>query len=165
MHSFTYSFSHSTHIIHFFTSFSHSLIHSLTSFNHTLSFTCSLIPSLTHSFRVHLYTFSCLGNTGCGQTQASSFSDSKDNQAQDLCGLESDCRSVQTQYMVEREALGDRRGGLGISSGGEKSSAPIVLGTLFSRNLKELEAGPPFTISGHISSPDGSYMRFSDRLV
>ncbi|XP_049634355.1 small integral membrane protein 35 [Suncus etruscus] len=33
------------------------------------------------------------------------------------------------------------------------------------RNLKELEAGPPFTISGHISSPDGSYMRFSDRLV
>ncbi|XP_054549109.1 small integral membrane protein 35 [Talpa occidentalis] len=33
------------------------------------------------------------------------------------------------------------------------------------RNLKEVETGPPFTISGQISSPDGSYMRFSDRLV
>ncbi|KAM5224668.1 small integral membrane protein 35 [Hipposideros larvatus] len=33
------------------------------------------------------------------------------------------------------------------------------------RNLKELEMGPPFTISGHISSPDGDYMKFSDRLV
>ncbi|XP_030744245.1 small integral membrane protein 35 [Echinops telfairi] len=33
------------------------------------------------------------------------------------------------------------------------------------RNLKELEAGPPFTISGHISIPDGSYMKFSDRPV
>ncbi|XP_064338064.1 small integral membrane protein 35, partial [Camelus dromedarius] len=33
------------------------------------------------------------------------------------------------------------------------------------RNLKELEMGPPFTISGHISSPDGGYMKFSDRLV
>ncbi|XP_076970807.1 small integral membrane protein 35 [Tamandua tetradactyla] len=33
------------------------------------------------------------------------------------------------------------------------------------RNLKELERGPPFTISGHISSPDGGYMKFSDRLV
>ncbi|XP_044116108.1 small integral membrane protein 35 [Neovison vison] len=33
------------------------------------------------------------------------------------------------------------------------------------RNLKELEVGPPFTISGHVSSSDGGYMKFSDRLV
>ncbi|XP_070346308.1 small integral membrane protein 35 isoform X2 [Equus asinus] len=33
------------------------------------------------------------------------------------------------------------------------------------RNLKELEMGPPFTISGHISSPDGGYMKFSNRMV
>lgn len=33
------------------------------------------------------------------------------------------------------------------------------------RNLKDLEVGPPYTISGHISSPGGSYMKFSDRLV
>ncbi|KAF6334330.1 small integral membrane protein 35 [Rhinolophus ferrumequinum] len=33
------------------------------------------------------------------------------------------------------------------------------------RNLKELEMGPPFTISGHISSPDGGYMKFSNSLV
>ena len=33
------------------------------------------------------------------------------------------------------------------------------------RNLKDLEMGPPFTISGHISSSDGGYMKFSDRLV
>ncbi|XP_058145037.1 small integral membrane protein 35 isoform X1 [Dasypus novemcinctus] len=33
------------------------------------------------------------------------------------------------------------------------------------RNLKELEVGPPFTISGHISRSDGGYMKFSDRLV
>ncbi|XP_041628932.1 small integral membrane protein 35 [Vulpes lagopus] len=33
------------------------------------------------------------------------------------------------------------------------------------RNLKELEVGPPFTISGHIGSSDGGYMKFSDRLV
>ncbi|XP_045059951.1 small integral membrane protein 35 isoform X1 [Desmodus rotundus] len=32
-------------------------------------------------------------------------------------------------------------------------------------NSKELEMGPPFTISGHMSSPDGGYMRFSNRLV
>uniref|UniRef100_A0A8C9DBX6 Small integral membrane protein 35 n=1 Tax=Panthera leo TaxID=9689 RepID=A0A8C9DBX6_PANLE len=33
------------------------------------------------------------------------------------------------------------------------------------RNLKEPEVGPPFTISGHVSSSDGSYVKFSDRLV
>ncbi|KAK2099545.1 hypothetical protein P7K49_020893 [Saguinus oedipus] len=33
------------------------------------------------------------------------------------------------------------------------------------RNLKDLEMGPPFTISGHISSPDGGYMKFPNRLV
>ncbi|XP_073871403.1 small integral membrane protein 35 isoform X2 [Macaca fascicularis] len=33
------------------------------------------------------------------------------------------------------------------------------------RNLKDLEMGPPFTISGHISSSDGGYMKFSNRLV
>ncbi|XP_040338774.1 small integral membrane protein 35 [Herpailurus yagouaroundi] len=33
------------------------------------------------------------------------------------------------------------------------------------RNLKEPEAGPPFTISGHVSSSDGGYVKFSDRLV
>lgn len=33
------------------------------------------------------------------------------------------------------------------------------------RNLKELEMGPPFTISGHIGSPDGGYTKFSNRLV
>ncbi|XP_070240250.1 small integral membrane protein 35 [Bos mutus] len=33
------------------------------------------------------------------------------------------------------------------------------------RNLKDLEMGPPFTISGHISSSDGGYMKFSDSLV
>ncbi|XP_068412144.1 small integral membrane protein 35 [Eschrichtius robustus] len=33
------------------------------------------------------------------------------------------------------------------------------------RNVKDLEMGPPFTISGHISSPDGGYMKFSNRLV
>ncbi|XP_077633492.1 small integral membrane protein 35 [Crocuta crocuta] len=33
------------------------------------------------------------------------------------------------------------------------------------RNLKELEVGPPFTISGHISGSDGGYMKFSDRLA
>nr|XP_025854595.1 small integral membrane protein 35 [Vulpes vulpes] len=33
------------------------------------------------------------------------------------------------------------------------------------RNLKELEVGPPFTISGHIGSSDGGYVKFSDRLV
>ncbi|XP_025784685.1 small integral membrane protein 35 [Puma concolor] len=32
-------------------------------------------------------------------------------------------------------------------------------------NLKEPEAGPPFTISGHVSSSDGGYVKFSDRLV
>ncbi|XP_051012288.1 small integral membrane protein 35 [Acomys russatus] len=30
------------------------------------------------------------------------------------------------------------------------------------RNLKDLEVGPPFTISGHMSSPDGGYMKFSN---
>ncbi|KAM5185883.1 small integral membrane protein 35 [Callospermophilus lateralis] len=33
------------------------------------------------------------------------------------------------------------------------------------RSLKDLEVGPPFTISGHISSPDGGYMKFSNGLV
>ncbi|XP_049497033.1 small integral membrane protein 35 [Panthera uncia] len=33
------------------------------------------------------------------------------------------------------------------------------------RNLKEPEVGPPFTISGHVSSSDGGYVKFSDRLV
>ncbi|KAM6173889.1 small integral membrane protein 35 [Erethizon dorsatum] len=33
------------------------------------------------------------------------------------------------------------------------------------RNLKDLETGPPFTISGHISSSDGGYMKFSNGLV
>ncbi|KAM5245996.1 small integral membrane protein 35 [Ctenodactylus gundi] len=33
------------------------------------------------------------------------------------------------------------------------------------RNLKDLEIGPPFTISGHISGPDGGYMKFSNGLV
>uniref|UniRef100_A0A8C5K4N6 Small integral membrane protein 35 n=1 Tax=Jaculus jaculus TaxID=51337 RepID=A0A8C5K4N6_JACJA len=33
------------------------------------------------------------------------------------------------------------------------------------RNLKDLEVGPPFTISDHISSPDGGYMKFSNGLV
>ncbi|XP_053058526.1 small integral membrane protein 35 [Acinonyx jubatus] len=33
------------------------------------------------------------------------------------------------------------------------------------RNLKEPEAGPPFTISGHVSSSDGGYVKFSNRLV
>eukprot|EP00073_Rattus_norvegicus_P049223 XP_017451507.1 PREDICTED: uncharacterized protein LOC102546809 isoform X3 [Rattus norvegicus] len=33
------------------------------------------------------------------------------------------------------------------------------------RNLKDLEVGPPFTISGHMSSPDGGYMRFSNERV
>ncbi|XP_027434875.1 small integral membrane protein 35 [Zalophus californianus] len=33
------------------------------------------------------------------------------------------------------------------------------------RNLKELEVGPPFTISGHVSSSDGGYGKFSDKLV
>ncbi|XP_047734860.1 small integral membrane protein 35 isoform X2 [Prionailurus viverrinus] len=33
------------------------------------------------------------------------------------------------------------------------------------RNLKEPEAGPPFTISGHLSSSDRGYVKFSDRLV
>ncbi|XP_069916973.1 small integral membrane protein 35 [Oryctolagus cuniculus] len=33
------------------------------------------------------------------------------------------------------------------------------------RNLKDLEAGPPFTISGHIGGPDGGYMRFSNGPV
>ncbi|NP_001381093.1 small integral membrane protein 35 isoform 2 [Homo sapiens] len=33
------------------------------------------------------------------------------------------------------------------------------------RNLKDLEMGPPFTISGHISSTDGGYMKFSNGLV
>uniref|UniRef100_A0A286XWN5 Small integral membrane protein 35 n=1 Tax=Cavia porcellus TaxID=10141 RepID=A0A286XWN5_CAVPO len=32
------------------------------------------------------------------------------------------------------------------------------------RNLKDLETGP-FTISGHISSSDGGYMKFSNGLV
>lgn len=36
---------------------------------------------------------------------------------------------------------------------------------IFLRNLKELEVGPPFTISGHVSSSDGGYMKFSDRLA
>lgn len=36
---------------------------------------------------------------------------------------------------------------------------------IFLRNLKEPEAGPPFTISGHVSSSDGGYVKFSDRLV
>lgn len=36
---------------------------------------------------------------------------------------------------------------------------------VFLRNLKELEMGAPFTISGHVSSPDGGYMKFSNRLV
>ncbi|ELW65873.1 hypothetical protein TREES_T100017745 [Tupaia chinensis] len=30
------------------------------------------------------------------------------------------------------------------------------------RNMKDLEVGPPFTISGHIGSPDGGYMKFSN---
>ncbi|XP_006510537.1 small integral membrane protein 35 isoform X1 [Mus musculus] len=33
------------------------------------------------------------------------------------------------------------------------------------RNLKDLEVGPPFTISGHMSSPDGGYMKFSNDRV
>ncbi|KAF3823623.1 hypothetical protein GH733_007091 [Mirounga leonina] len=33
------------------------------------------------------------------------------------------------------------------------------------RNLKELEVGPPFTISGHVSSSNGDYRKFSDKLV
>ncbi|XP_062949408.1 small integral membrane protein 35 [Cynocephalus volans] len=33
------------------------------------------------------------------------------------------------------------------------------------RNLKELEMGPPFTISGDISSAHGGYMKFSNGLV
>ncbi|OBS58513.1 hypothetical protein A6R68_10378 [Neotoma lepida] len=33
------------------------------------------------------------------------------------------------------------------------------------RNLKDLEVGPPFTISGHMSSPDGGYMKFSNERV
>ncbi|XP_044524964.1 small integral membrane protein 35 [Gracilinanus agilis] len=35
------------------------------------------------------------------------------------------------------------------------------------RNLKsgELEVGPPFTISGHLSSSEGSYKQFYDRPV
>ncbi|XP_032283634.1 small integral membrane protein 35 [Phoca vitulina] len=33
------------------------------------------------------------------------------------------------------------------------------------RNLKELEVGPPFTISGHVSSSNGGYRKFSDKLV
>ncbi|XP_023373073.1 uncharacterized protein LOC111727481 [Otolemur garnettii] len=33
------------------------------------------------------------------------------------------------------------------------------------RNLKELEIGPPFTISGHVSSPEGGYMKFSHGVV
>nr|KAF6439073.1 small integral membrane protein 35 [Molossus molossus] len=33
------------------------------------------------------------------------------------------------------------------------------------RNLKELETGAPFTISGHIGSPEGGYTKFSDRPV
>nr|KAF6467867.1 small integral membrane protein 35 [Rousettus aegyptiacus] len=33
------------------------------------------------------------------------------------------------------------------------------------RNSKELEIGTPFTISGRISSSDGGYMKFSNRLV
>ncbi|XP_059961249.1 small integral membrane protein 35 [Mesoplodon densirostris] len=32
-------------------------------------------------------------------------------------------------------------------------------------NMKDLEMGPPFTISGHISRPDGGYLKFSSRLV
>ncbi|XP_048196713.1 small integral membrane protein 35 [Perognathus longimembris pacificus] len=32
------------------------------------------------------------------------------------------------------------------------------------RNLKDLEVGPPFTISGHIGGPDGGYMKFSNGL-
>ncbi|XP_076781087.1 small integral membrane protein 35 [Arvicanthis niloticus] len=33
------------------------------------------------------------------------------------------------------------------------------------RNLKDLEVGPPFTISGHMNSPDGGYMKFSNERV
>ena len=44
-------------------------------------------------------------------------------------------------------------------------SAPVTCWMVFLRNLKDLEMGPPFTISGHISSSDGGYMKFSDRLV
>ncbi|KFO31087.1 hypothetical protein H920_07522 [Fukomys damarensis] len=33
------------------------------------------------------------------------------------------------------------------------------------RNLKDLETEPPFTISGHIGSPDGGYMKFSNGIV
>ncbi|XP_059125008.1 small integral membrane protein 35 [Peromyscus eremicus] len=33
------------------------------------------------------------------------------------------------------------------------------------RNLKDLEVGPPFTISGHMSSPDAGYMKFSNERV
>ncbi|XP_040832980.1 small integral membrane protein 35 [Ochotona curzoniae] len=33
------------------------------------------------------------------------------------------------------------------------------------RSLKDLEAGPPFTISGHISGPDGGYLKFANGLV
>ncbi|XP_032023445.1 small integral membrane protein 35 [Hylobates moloch] len=33
------------------------------------------------------------------------------------------------------------------------------------QNLKDLEIGPPFTISGHISSTDGGYRKFSNGLV
>ncbi|KAM4827910.1 small integral membrane protein 35 [Thomomys bottae] len=32
------------------------------------------------------------------------------------------------------------------------------------RNLKDLEVGPPFTISGHIGGPDGGYTKFSNGL-
>ncbi|XP_055478018.1 small integral membrane protein 35 [Psammomys obesus] len=33
------------------------------------------------------------------------------------------------------------------------------------RNPKDLEVGPPFTISGHMSSSDGGYMKFSNERV
>lgn len=45
------------------------------------------------------------------------------------------------------------------------SQLPRLDWIIFLRNLKELEVGPPFTISGHVSSSDGGYMKFSNRLV
>ncbi|XP_060228968.1 small integral membrane protein 35 isoform X2 [Meriones unguiculatus] len=33
------------------------------------------------------------------------------------------------------------------------------------RNPKDLEVGPPFTISGHMSSSDGGYMKFSNERI
>lgn len=52
-----------------------------------------------------------------------------------------------------------------VSQGEAGFSTSITWLDIFLRNLKELEMGPPFTISGHIGSPDGDYMKFSNRLV